>query len=212
MPDGTKFAVGGCPVSGAEGPGGLHCTALRAYVVHHPTPQRLHSGSSSYAEKHPAPQRASTTHPGHPASSTANAYWCHPEAVLLAMACDTDPQVRQEAVRRIMQARADAAGEEGVRPYTQPRVNFAAQRIQDIVMWDSIRVTEPPLLSHLTDEEVQGLRVQPHSVPAYPVHTQAVERYIRQVTRASTQHLLISAKKGGQNSNFERFLLDAKIL
>ncbi|KAF0292295.1 hypothetical protein FJT64_009693 [Amphibalanus amphitrite] len=112
-----------------------------------------------------------------------NGYWAHPEQVLLAMVADGDAGVRQEAVRHIQAARQRET--EDVRPFRLPELNFSASAYTEVISWSPPEsVTQPPLLRHLTDEQLQAIEHSPLQLPNYPVHTQAVERAVRTVTEA----------------------------
>lgn len=112
-----------------------------------------------------------------------NAYWAHPEAVLLSMVADENPEVRARAVHAIQKCRMQTTDE--VRPYTIPQVNFQATTYTDLFDWDKTQVTEPPLTIGLCDSVIQDIIDAPLEVNNYPVHTQAVERAVQVVTEAS---------------------------
>ena len=112
-----------------------------------------------------------------------NAFWCHPEAVLLGMTADQDPQVRDRAVQVILQSRQQPRDQ--VRPFSLPNVNFSASNFTELLDWGSEHITEPPLTMDLSDAEVQAIRRAPLEVGAFPVHTVAVERAVKVVTEAA---------------------------
>ena len=60
-----------------------------------------------------------------------NAFWCHPDAVLLGIIADQDPQVRGRAVQVIMQCRQQPR--EQVRPFLLPEVNFYASNFTELL-------------------------------------------------------------------------------
>ena len=113
-----------------------------------------------------------------------NAYWAHPEQLLLAMVADEQQSVREEGVRMITAARQCEAGDE-VRPFTIPALRFGAERYNDLIDWENEVVTQPPLLSPLSDKELRKIEEAPLLLPDFPVNTQAVERAVRVVTEAS---------------------------
>lgn len=130
-----------------------------------------------------------------------NGFWAHPEQLLLAMVADEDAQTRRDAIQHITGARQrDTAG---VRPFRMPRVNFRAAHYTQLIDWETEMVTEPPLLRHLGSEELAAIVAAPHSVPAYPVHTQAVERFVRMVTEASSRVLGEEARHGLINARLQ---------
>lgn len=122
-----------------------------------------------------------------------NGYFAHPENLLLAMIADPRKHIRELGLRRIIAARARNK-EKTVRRFEIPAINFSATEYVDLINWQNIRVTEPPLTKHLTDEDLRRLIHQDESdilaeVPLLklPPHTQAVERSVKEVTAASKQ-------------------------
>ena len=116
-----------------------------------------------------------------------NGYWAHPEQLLLAMVADEDRESRTEAIRHIRAARQRGKQEQEVRSFSLPTINFDAQRYVDLIDWAAEDVTEPPLLRGLSDSELGEISAASLRIPAYPVHTQAVERAVRDVTEASSR-------------------------
>ena len=111
-----------------------------------------------------------------------NAFWAHPEQMLLAMSADDRQPIREEAVQLIRSARRHQTEE--VRQFRLPGLHFGATCYSKLITWDAETVTEPPLLRDLPDEDLDGILQTPLVVPPYPVHTQAVERAVRVVTEA----------------------------
>ena len=62
-----------------------------------------------------------------------NAFWAHPEAVLLATMADSDAAVRVRAVSTIQLCRQKP--HDGVRPLIQPAINFAATHNTELLEW-----------------------------------------------------------------------------
>ena len=114
-----------------------------------------------------------------------NAYWVHPEAVLLAMVADSDAAVRSRAVGAIQQCRQQPP-REGVRPFKLAVINFGAAHYTELLEWEQELITEPPLTTDLTDGELQDICSQQLQVAAFPVHTVAVERAVKVVTEAAS--------------------------
>ena len=112
---------------------------------------------------------------------TRNAFWTHPDQLLLAMVADGQQSVREKTVQLIRSGRQHQTAE--VRQFRLPRLDFSATCYSELITWDAETVTEPPLLRDLPDEELGCIRQTPLAVPSYPVH-QAVERAVRVVTEA----------------------------
>ncbi|KAF0291217.1 hypothetical protein FJT64_001141 [Amphibalanus amphitrite] len=125
-----------------------------------------------------------------------NGYWAHPEQLLLAMVADEDREIRTAAIQHIRAAREREKEGQEVRKFTLPTINFGAQRYVDLIDWAAEKVTEPPLLRDLSVTELQGIAAAPLRVSAYPVHTQAVERAVRDVTEASLRVVGEEARHG----------------
>lgn len=115
-----------------------------------------------------------------------NAFFAHPENVLLAMISDTRPHVRKLGLLRIMKARSTKAS--NVRQFVVPELNFEASDYIDIIDWQKCALTEPPITAGISDETLKDM-VTKGDVPEvkkFPCHTQAVERCIKLVTEASS--------------------------
>lgn len=114
-----------------------------------------------------------------------NAYWCHPEAMLLSMCADDDPDVRERAVGKIMECRrtAEEVGKRSLRAFDIPDI-FSAPHYSDVFDWARVCVTEPPLTKHMSDNDILAVVAVPLPPLHYPVHTQAVEFVVQEVTKA----------------------------
>lgn len=115
----------------------------------------------------------------------ANAYFAHPENVLLAMLTDSRDHIRELAVRRILKARKENCS--GIRYFKVPKLNFQATDYIDLINWTETTITEPPLTKHLKNEELEFLVKEkiPLEIPRFPCHTQSVERCVKLITEAS---------------------------
>jgi len=120
-----------------------------------------------------------------------NGYFCHSENLLLAMAMDSRPHIRELACRRILAARREtAAGSGNIRAFRIPDINFEADDYVDLVDWSSIERSDPPLMKHISDEKLMalvtsGVVEDDLQIPQLPCHTQSTERCIRLVIEAS---------------------------
>ena len=117
-----------------------------------------------------------------------NAYFSHPENLLLAMLTDDRPEIRELALRRILKARKQETGSQ-MRLFSVPILNFQATSYIEMIDWGNIPITEPPITMDIADETLITM-IRAHSTPTlefarYPCHTQAVERHIKLVTEAS---------------------------
>ncbi|KAK4881795.1 hypothetical protein RN001_005114 [Aquatica leii] len=118
-----------------------------------------------------------------------NAFFAHPENLLLSMLCDEQKHVRELAARRILKARKSSESLQ-LRVFEVPKINLNASSYIDLIDWQQ-SYSQPPILTNVPDktlhslvesgddDEVLFLRLQ--------CHTQAVERAVKTVTEASMQ-------------------------
>jgi hypothetical protein len=129
-----------------------------------------------------------------------NAYFGHPENILLAMLTDERAYIRKRGLRRIILARASKIHSQEVRCFEVPPLNFNAEEYFDMVDWEECVLTEPPVTQSISDEELQSFVHSCQSAivefPRFPCHTQAVERCVKAVTEASTAVVGPEARDG----------------
>nr|CAH7728928.1 unnamed protein product [Callosobruchus chinensis] len=116
-----------------------------------------------------------------------NAYFAHPENILLSMISDDRKHVRELGLRRILKSRS-AAHSEIIRQFTVPKLNFNATDYTELINWMEVDVTPPPVLANITNEDLK-LFIENNDTlefPRFPCHTQAVERCVKLVTEASS--------------------------
>lgn len=129
-----------------------------------------------------------------------NAYFAHPENLLLAMVIDKRNHIRELGYRRLLKARKFASKGDPIREFVPPKLNFEAKDYTEIIHWNTCSLTPPPLLRELNDDEIR-LFVSRESKPImdfkqFPCHTQAVERCVKLVTEASNKVCGQSARDG----------------
>ena len=126
-----------------------------------------------------------------------NAYWAHPECLLLSMLSDTDEKVRVMAVDKIQGIRGDKeCGDNYTRKFNIPRLNFKATKYTEMIDWKLEAVHEPSLTTSLSSDELSAIKSTPLTLPRYPYHTQSVERLVKQTTRAAGAVAGYSARDG----------------
>lgn len=117
-----------------------------------------------------------------------NGFCGHPENVLLAMITDERPHIRELGLRRIIKARSHVPANK-IRKYQVPPLNLNATEYYDMIDWQSLTVTEPPVTMNMTNDELKDMisaQISPSVIfPLFPCHTQAVERCVKLVTEAS---------------------------
>ena len=115
------------------------------------------------------------------------------------MISDHRPHIRQLAWRRIQEAsKITTKSPDNVCKFCLPELNLECDNYIDLINWQKVVITEPPLTMDLSDETIISNiqnKVVYKSVK-YPVHTQAVERVIKLVTEASAEVCSHEAREG----------------
>lgn len=112
-----------------------------------------------------------------------NSYFAHPENLLLAMLADNRKHIRELALRRILKCRTLHPEQEqnDIREFKVPNINFECQEYFDLIDWQSVVITEPPITKDISEAELQEMILDvPEEIDIlkFPCHTQAVERCI----------------------------------
>ena len=121
---------------------------------------------------------------------TRNSYFAQSENILLAALTDIDADIRRDAAKKTVTARIEMRSKQNIRKFSKGNImlDFAASSYYRMIDWDKSVVTPPPLLESLSSTElVEMAELGPLSVAQVPCHSQAVERAIKEVTRASTK-------------------------
>ena len=111
---------------------------------------------------------------------TRNCYFAHPENLLLAMSKDEDVEIKTKALALIAQAREKETP--NLRVYQKVKINFSAKSYHDMIDWEKVPLTEPPMYKGIPIDEIDDFEV-----PDYKCHTQGTERMVKLVTKASQQ-------------------------
>lgn len=115
-----------------------------------------------------------------------NAYFAHPENLLLAMMVDDQLDIRIKALQKILSCR-NAEQSADLRFFEIPKLNFDAEDYTDLISWE--KVTEPPIIKKIPTDRLTDLILTDSEILKkqlnYPCHTQAVERLVKLVTEAS---------------------------
>ena len=118
-----------------------------------------------------------------------NAYFAHPENLLLDMMTDHRQQIRELGLRRVMKARAAVPRGHIRRFKVHEQLNFDAVEYFNMIDWAVCPISEPPVIKAMTDAELRDFittDVTPTVIfPKFPCHTQAVERHVKLVTEAA---------------------------
>lgn len=141
-----------------------------------------------------------------------NAFFAHPENILLGMLADENEEVRRIAVNKILVIRGainceieqleignyeeghvEISDEEentertgnSVRRFLVPKLNFKAKEYFKLVNMNGSDILEPPAIKNLDNSEIEDIQTHPLCLK-HPCHNQAVERHIKLVTQASS--------------------------
>ena len=89
------------------------------------------------------------------------------------------------AIEMICKLRGRAEfGDTSVRPRKTPKVNTNATKLVDLIDWSN-DVHEPLLTCSMSRNDLLKLRSAPMAVVNFPVHGQAIERCVKEVTSVS---------------------------
>ena len=114
-----------------------------------------------------------------------NGFWAHGENVCIAMLADEREEIRRKAALWILRARREFSEESHPRQFVPPLVNFAATDYTELVDWDKIPCTEPPITMGMSEEEILAAIETPLHLDPYPNHTQQIEQMVKVVTDAA---------------------------
>ena len=105
------------------------------------------------------------------------------------MIADSDVQIRQMAVKTILDIRTNNSSFEliEIRPFKIPPLRFTAETYVNMIDWEHL-LSQNRLLSNTSQKKYVLLNIvcTPMEIPGYPWHTHAVERTIQLVTKALT--------------------------
>lgn len=102
-----------------------------------------------------------------------NAYYCHPENILLSMITDEEQEIRELGYEKIRIARNDPPPI--LRQFIIPKenINFECNYYVEMIDWNSVRLTEPPSIQFLSDNQIQCFQYSSTDIINIPgnVHT-----------------------------------------
>lgn len=114
-----------------------------------------------------------------------NAFFAHPENVLLCMITDPHKDIRKRAYEIILSCRNSPR--EGLRKFIAPQLNMSCNNYTDMIDWSKPNnIHEPPFTQNLSaeaiDEYMQSDRII--TVPEFPCHSQQTEHCVQAVSEA----------------------------
>ena len=123
------------------------------------------------------------------------AWHAHSEHLIVSLLSSDDESDRRFAIDKIVSLRDDQEfGNNSVRPFSAPKLNWNAQSIRDIHDWAD--TTEPLITTSIPTPELDKFIETPLRIPKYPSHTQSCERAVKEVTRASA-HVFGAERRDG---------------
>ena len=107
-----------------------------------------------------------------------NAWYAHPECLLLSLVSSSASEDRQFAVSQILKLRAGKEyGDNSVRPRITPKLNLSATNLIDLISWNPKEVQEPSFTCSRSTAEIESYLDSPFISPKFSCHTQSTERY-----------------------------------
>ena len=79
----------------------------------------------------------------------SSAWYAHPEQILISLLTSQKETERRFAVKIIMQKK-DGRGDNTVRVYKLPSLNWQADKLQELIDWEDTVLTEPALTASLS--------------------------------------------------------------
>ena len=136
------------------------------------------------------------------------AYYAHSEHLLQSLLCSDDEDERRFAVKEIIQLRADNqkrlenpkpkkqgkakqkadAQDSNVRSRINPELNLEATSLTNLISWNK-DVYEPILTMKLSDDQLRQFFGKAMDVPVLGLHTQSIERCVKQVIEPETYNI-----------------------
>ena len=120
-----------------------------------------------------------------------NAFMAEPGIMLCAMLESSSTSIRCKAVKIIKDLRSHPPKKprkkilRGIRSLQVRPLDWDAFSWIDIIDWKKPVVHEPFIIECLSLEVLEATLIEPYCFPAFPVHTQSVERAVKLVTEAS---------------------------
>lgn len=122
-----------------------------------------------------------------------NAYFAHPENVLLTMLFDETKEVRERALRKILYYREKIYDPTKLRAYKKPAINFSCTNYVDMIDLDDDSIlSEPPFTASIPyDHLLEYIEFDdpPLTDPQIPMHIQGTERFVQLLTSISLRHV-----------------------
>lgn len=122
-----------------------------------------------------------------------NAFFAHPENILLSMVVDDREHVRELGLTRVLKTKEVPVKGKNVRNFLVPKINFESNEYYELINWSETKLTCPPLLASFSSDTIAQLIIHKEkpklniNLADIPCHTQAVERCVKLVTEAASK-------------------------
>lgn len=123
-----------------------------------------------------------------------NAFFAHPENLLLSILSDDDEKIRYHGWNKILSIRNKNSDTTQIRQFKIPKLNFDANHYTELIDWENQAASVPPILRNFGFGEndariLAKKKLCDHelgfNIMEIPCHTQSVERCVKAVTEAS---------------------------
>ena len=132
-----------------------------------------------------------------------NGYFSQPENLLLAIVNDENTIVLELGLKRVLPSRKLCKGPlTKIRAFKLSKINFDADMYYEMIDWQNVELTPPPLLHDFTNDEIDKAIVEGNPLLLgskllnISCHPQAVERMIKLVTVASSKVCVQTSRDG----------------
>jgi len=114
-----------------------------------------------------------------------NAFSCLGENFLASLLYSDSPKHREIAVWKILHIREQPRQEISATEKHIPEINFDADNWGEMVRILAVNCQQPPCVSKLSDDDIKAMIASPGIPPAFPIHTQSVERAVKLTSEAA---------------------------
>ena len=122
-----------------------------------------------------------------------NAWFAEIGIMLCAMLGSDERRVREKAVEIILKRRSEPLKKpksrllRGIRKIQVSPLQWEAESWDQIIDWSKVAIHEPFILERLSKEQIAAAREAPLVFPAFPLHSQSVERAVKNTSESSTK-------------------------
>lgn len=122
-----------------------------------------------------------------------NGWFAEVGIMLCSMLASEDKKIRSNAVDLIIRRRAKPLKKprmallRGIRKIEVTPLMWSASSWDQIIDWKKVVIHEPYILERMSNEKIEEARKSPMEFPDFPVHSQSVERAVKDTSESSTQ-------------------------